>query len=177
MRWTVGKAFGDFYLNSGSKIYKTDECAPTPTWQLSSLTANRWGDTLFQSGSKAFAYRKNCVGCKVFVSDDGETWSEAGFNTAGVLYVFGDTVIQLQKQKVRFSTDFGASWSERVFPPDFDFSWVTFENHKLIGLNELTTGLQWLVCDDLLHSDSLPSWKGECVVTKPYHASVSFVVK
>ena len=174
MRWTVGKAFGEYYMSSGSKIYKTDECVNPPVWQISTLNANGWGDTIFQSGNRAFAYRKHCSGCKVFVSSDGETWSESGFHADGTISIIGDTVIQLQKDKVRFSTDLGLTWVERAFPQDFDFSWVVFENDKIIGLNELYSGLQWLVCENLLQADDLVSWHGECIVSKPYHAYTAF---
>ncbi|MFN0177111.1 MAG: T9SS type A sorting domain-containing protein [Saprospiraceae bacterium] len=174
LRWPVGKAFGDFYMNSGYKIYKTDECAANPVWELSTLAANSWGDTIFQSGNRAFAYRKNCDGCKVFVSNDGKTWSESGFSTIGTMAVFGDTVIQLNKDKLRFSSDLGLNWLERTLPEAFQFPWIVFENQKLIALNELDSSLQWLVCDNLLQSDDPSNWHGECPLDKPYHAYTIF---
>ncbi|MBC7777315.1 MAG: T9SS type A sorting domain-containing protein [Phycisphaerae bacterium] len=174
LRWTVGKAFGDYYMSSGLKIYKTDECATPPEWKISALNANDWGDTIFQSGNRAYAYRKHCSGCKVYVSDDGETWSQSGLYTDGTMSVFGDTIIQLHNDKVRFSTDFGLNWLQQTFPQAFDFSWIIFENHKLIALNELDSSLQWLICSNLLQADDPNSWQGQCSLAKPYHAYAAF---
>ncbi len=174
LRWPVGKAFGNFYMSSGSRIYKTAVCADPPEWQIATLNANSWGDTLFQAGNRAFAYRKHCGGCKVYVSYDGESWSESGFYTDGTMSVFGDTIVQFQNDKVRFSTDLGLNWLDVYFPQEFNFSWIVYENQQLIALNELDSSLQWLVCSNLLHADDPNNWHGECILAKPYHAYTAF---
>lgn len=174
MIWTAGKAFGEYYFSNQSKIYKSPECSPEPAWEKSALSSNNCCDVVVQSGNRAYAYPVNCLGCKVWVSDDGDDWQESGFYSAGRLYFSGDTLIFLNKTQLRFSTDQGANWETRFFPDNFDFSWIALEHRRVVGLEDKGTGLQWLVCADFTQSGDTAAWHGRCPLEKPQHAYATF---
>lgn len=174
MIWPAGKAFGEYYFSNQSKIFKSPECNPEPAWEKSALSSSNCCDVVVQSGNRAYAYPVNCLGCKVWVSDDGDDWQESGFYSAGRLYFSGDTLIFLSKNQLRFSTDQGANWETRVFPDHFDFSWIAVEQRRVVGLEDKSTGLQWFVCSDFTQAGDTTAWHGRCPLEKPHHTYATF---